>query len=283
MLRLWARLEFTENSKVSILLHILERFCGFFLKSFYWWNIKLSLFLNSNHLITDIVKQNSIHILSHKYNWLPFLRPMYLFLLVLSVLLMYFHESKSHVSSWFCNRRRYKIFKPLKSDWKKKEIRFLGWSRGSMIWRTTGSLRKNAQSLHTLHLFVKRHQQTLLLHKIAIFRYIFLSADSWSGPELSLETFKWSTWLYEWLILIRHKVHPFHRENQMLQRDASPKAGMPENGRTPRAFSWTGMTGHCLQFSTCYAWVSQLKPVPISKASYKEIENIYRSMRFNTH
>lgn len=122
---------------------------------------------------------------------------MYLFLLVLSVLLMYFHESKSHVSSWFCNRRRYKIFKPLKSDWKKKEIRFSGWSRGSMILRTTGSLRKNAQSLHILHLFVKRHQQTLLLHKIAIFRYIFLSADFWSGPELSLETFKWSTWLYD--------------------------------------------------------------------------------------
>jgi len=48
----------------------------------------------------------------------------------------------------------------------------------------------NAQSLYTLHLSVKRQQQILFLHQIAIFGYIFLSADFWSGPELALATLK---------------------------------------------------------------------------------------------
>lgn len=37
----------------------------------------------------------------------------------------------------------------------------------------------NAQSLYTFHLFVKRHQQPIFLHKTAKYVYVFQSDDFW--------------------------------------------------------------------------------------------------------
>ena len=141
MLGFSARLEFTKkNSKGSILLHTLERI--FLKKLFYRWNIDLSLFSNSNHLITDIVKQNSIRILSYNYNWFPFLRPIYIcILLVLSVLLIYFHESNHMCQFGSVTAEVKRHLSHLNQTGRKKEIMFSGWSHGSMILRTSGSLR----------------------------------------------------------------------------------------------------------------------------------------------